>query len=404
MRNLKKILCVLLAVLMLCGCMGTVAFANDDHPEHDICHPDPGIGTTGTFNAINYNVDGLPIPPSETADGKDAFADSFIIGQKLNAMNYDIVAIQEDFNYDLYLRDQMTNYVNKTDDYDNIIARHQSDHAGGVPLGDGLNIFSRYYMYNCDRVTWEQSAGILTDGSDQLTYKGIQVTTIELAKGYYLDVYNIHVDAYSGEESVAARQAQFTQLANYIKKHSVYDETTGTYDHAVLVTGDFNANIYKEEEEKGDAIVKNLLEAAHLNDAWAVKTINSIEENPENYDAYYYYAEHTNLTYTQAWGHYDSVERFCYASGNGIKISCDTFAYKQIKDDSGRSLSDHSAAIATFTWEIVEKAQDIGHNHDEENTQQNQSFLLKFLNYIASIIRAIGLLLQDYMNWGSLSL
>ena len=135
-----------------------------------------------------------------------------------------------------------------------------------------------------------------------------------------------------------------------------------------------------------------------------MKTINSIEENPENYDAYYYYAEHTNLTYAQSWGHYDSVERFCYASGNGIKISCDTFAYKPIKDDTGRSLSNHSAAIATFTWEIVEKVQDIGHNHDEENIQPNQSFLLKFLNYIASIIRAIGLLLQDYLNWGSISL
>lgn len=399
MRNLKKVISVFLATLIVLTSLGVVAFANDEHTEHDICHPNPGIGTTGTFNAITYNVAGLPIPASETEDGKDAFADSSIIGQKLNALNYDIVAIQEDFNYDKYLRQEMTNYANRTDSNSNIIARHQSDHSGWVPLGDGLNIFSRYYMYNDDRQTWEQSAGVTTAGSDELTYKGIQVTTIELAKGYYLDIYNVHVDAYSDEASVAARRAQFTQLADFIKFNSVYDESTGVYDHAVLVTGDLNANIFKEDDEEGDAIVANLLEPAKLNDAWAVTTINGVTENPENYDEYYYYAEHTDITFEQAWGHYDSVERFCYASGNGIKISCLDFDYIEICDDTGRSLSDHYAAIADFQWEIVEKVQDTGYNHDEENTTQDGGFLLRFLNYIASLIRAIGLLLQDYMNW-----
>lgn len=399
MRNMKKILCVFLASLVIMASLGMVAFANDEHTEHDICHPNPVIGTTGTFNAINYNVAGLPIPASETEDGKDAFEDSFVIGQKLNALNYDIVAIQEDFNYDKYLRGQMAGYANVMYNSDTVLARHQTDHSGGVPLGDGLNIFSRYYLYNCERVSWETSAGIITDGSDQLTYKGVQVATIELAKGYYLDVYNVHLDAYDDEASVAARQAQLTQLANYIMKHSVYDETTGVYDHAVLVTGDFNANIFREEEEVSDAIVKNFLEAAHLNDAWAVTTINAIEEDLEDYTAYYDYAEHTNITPEQAWGHYDSVERFCYASGNGIQISCSSFEYMNITDDTGRSLSDHYAAAADFTWTIVQKVQDTGYNHDVEDTQQNQSFLLKFLNYIASIIRAIGLLLQDYIHW-----
>lgn len=399
MRNIKKILCVFLASLFIFTSFGIAAFANDEHTEHDICHPNPVIGTKGTFDIINYNVDGYPIPASETEDGKDAFEDSFIIGKKLNALNYDIVAIQDDYNYDKYLRGNMTSYANKTDSRGNVIARHQSIHSGLIPLGDGLNIFTKYYMYNDDRQLWNTSAGMLGGGNDQVTYKGVQVTTIELAKDYYLDIYNVDIDAYSDVESIKARRAQFTQLAEFIKKHSVYDETTGTYDHAVLVTGDFNANIFRENDNAGDAIVANLLEAAHLNDAWAVKTIDAIEEYPENYDAYYDYAVHTDMTYNDAYGHYDSGERFCYTAGNGIKITCLDFGYTKICDDDGRSLSDHHAAYADFQWEIVEKAQDYHHNHDSEDVAQEESFLMKFLNYIASIFRAIGKFFQDYQNW-----
>lgn len=399
MRKIKKAVSLFLAALLIFSCLGVSVSANDEHTEHDICHPDPVVGTKGTFDAITYNVQGIPIPASETEDGRDAFEDSFVIGRKLNALGYDIIAVQEDYNYDRYLRSEMTSYENKYDNFGNVKVRHQSEHVGGIPLGDGLNIFSAYYMYNGDRATWEKSAGFIADGSDQITYNGIQVTTIELAKGYYLDIYNVKVDAYSDDASVAARQAQFTQLANFIKKHSVYDEKTGVFDHAVLVTGDFNANIFRENEEQGDAIVSNLLEPCHLNDAWAVTRIDGITENPENYDSYLYYAEHTDMTYEQAFGHYDSGERFCYTGGNGIDISCDSFSYTKIVDDEGRSLSEHSAAVADFTWTIVEKVQDTGYNHDTEDVEQPQSFLIKFLNYIASIFRAIGMFFQDYKNW-----
>ncbi|MCD7774488.1 MAG: hypothetical protein LUG85_07740 [Clostridiales bacterium] len=386
MRKIKKTLCVILSVMLVFTSMAIASSAAE-------------IGDTGSFSILNYNVAGLPIPSSLAEDGKDAFADSFLIGAAINALDYDIVAVQEDFNYDVYLRDQLTIYDNVLSSSSVITERHQTDHSGGVPLGDGLNIFSKYALYNDNRVAWEETSGITTDGSDELIPKGLLVVTIELEEGYYLDLYDIHIDAYSGEGSVAARRAEFTQLAEYIMKHSVYDETTGTYDHAVIVTGDFNASIYLEDEEYGDCLVENLLEAAHLNDAWAVQTIDAIEEDPSDYSAYYEYAEVTSLTEDQAWGHYDSVERFCYADGNGIDLSLDDFYYFEICDDTGRSLSDHYAASATFSYEIIEKVQDTSSSHDSADTTQNVGFLFKFLNYIASLFKAIGLLLQDYMNW-----
>ncbi len=386
MRNFKKFISIILAVMMTVSCMAVSVYAEDDE-ENSL------IGTKGNFNVISYNVSGLPIPSSETEDGRDALFDTMEIGEILNLMKYDIIAVQEDFNYDSYLREGLTNYPNIVDEDDVVTERHQTVHSGGVPLGDGLNIFSSYALYNEDREEWEESAGILDDGSDELTYKGILLSTIEVADGYYVDIYNIHADAYGGAESQKARVAQFKQLAKFIKNRSVYDAETGVYDHAVIVVGDFNASICSEELGE-PVLLKYLLESAKLNDAWAVQTISEIEENPENYDAYYTYAKETDLSYEDTFGHYDSVERICYADGNGVDLSFDNFEYRFIIGADGESLSDHPAVLADFTFEIVEKVQDIGVDHDKEDVQAEKGFLLRFLDYIASIFRALGKLLQ----------
>ena len=380
MRNFKKILCFALSAIMLFSCMG-IAVAADD-------------ADAGTFNILNFNVAGLPIPSSETEDGRDAYADTLQIGAQLNVMGYDIIAVQEDFNYDIYLRELMTNYANRQDWLGNISERHQTEHSGGIPLGDGLNVFSTYSLYNEYRIPWKVSAGILDDGSDELTYKGILVTTFKVAEDRYVDVYDIHADAYGGAESVNARKAQYEQLANYIKKHSVYDESTGTYDHAVIVTGDFNSSICTEDA-KGEAyLISKLLEPAHLNDAWAVQQVDEIDENPADYSAYYTYAKETDLSYSEALGHYDSVERICFADGNGIDLTCDSFGYLWITEPvTNRPLSDHPAAEAEFSYKIGEKIQDTSHNHDKEEIEPERGFLLRFLDYLASIFRAIGKLI-----------
>ncbi len=400
MNRFKKIVCVLLSVLIFAGGSSAV-FAADGTGV-------PAIGDTGEFNALTYNVQGLPNFDTEPG-ARDVWGDSILIGTKLNALNCDIVALQEDFNYDSYLRAGMTNYQNKLSGETAVTERHQSDHSGGAPLGDGLNIFSKRAMYNDERVLWSESSGFIEGGNDAATYKGFQVTTVELAEGYYLDVYNIHIDEGSDEDSLKARRQQFAELADYIKNHSVYDETTGVYDHAVLVTGDFSANIYTEGDPDGDNLVSGLLEPCHLNDAWAVTTIESIaekspQENPDgsgvyyDYGDYYDYAKRTDLTPEQSSGHYDSVERFCYANGNGVKIYCTEYKFLEIAD-GGRKLSDHDAGRADFTWQIVPKVQDTNHVHDQENTTQNQGFLVRFLNFLASFIRAIGMFFQDFRNW-----
>ena len=383
MKKLKKIISAVLAVMMLASCVAFSASAEEDLSL---------LGKQGTFDIININIAGLPIPSSETEDGRDALADNVEMAALLNKMGFDIIAVQEDFNYDIYFRELLTNYSNVTDNQGNVTERHQTVHAGGVPMGDGLNMFTKNAQFNEVRKSWKESAGILDDGSDELTYKGFAVTTIKLEEGYYLDIYNIHADAYGGAASIKAKEAQFAQLAEYVKKHSVFDENTLTYDHAVIITGDFNQSIC--DEEVGGKLVANLLEECYLNDAWAVQTIAEIAENPDNYDAYYTYANETNLGYNQTQGLYDSVERIVFADGNGIDLSLDVFAYMQILGADKRPLSDHCAATAIFNYEIVEKVQDTNINHDQENVQQEKGMLFRFLEYIASIFRAFGLLIK----------
>lgn len=389
MRNLKKFLCVVLSSMMIFSSFCFVGSADE---------ADSIIGTTGSFNMINYNIEGIPVPAGVTESGRDPLLDTLVIGEILNAKKYDIVAIQEDFNYDTYFRELMTNYENRADWYGNVGERHQTSHSGGYLLGDGLNIFSTFSLYNEYRVAWKVTSGVTSDGSDELTCNGFLVTTIEIADGYYVDIYDIHADADNDKGSVEARKAQFAQLAQYIKKHSIYDEVTGTYDHAVIVTGDFNESICNEDFNGDAYLVSELLEAAHLNDAWAVQTIKNIKENPEDYSEYYTYAKETELTYEEAQGHYDSVERICFADGNGIDLTCDVFKYIQITNTAGRSLSSHCAAEAIFSYEIVEKVQDGSHSHDKENVKQEKGFILQFLDYLASIFRAIGKLISDLGN------
>ena len=383
MKKLKKIISAVLAVMMLASCVAFSASAEEDLSL---------LGKQGTFDIININIAGLPIPSSETEDGRDALADNVEMATLLNKMGFDIITVQEDFNYDIYFRELLTNYSNVTDDQGNVTERHQTVHAGGVPMGDGLNMFTKNAQFNEVRKSWKESAGILDDGSDELTYKGFAVTTIKLEEGYYLDIYNIHADAYGGAASIKAKEAQFAQLAEYVKKHSVFDENTLTYDHAVIITGDFNQSIC--DEEVGGKLVANLLEECYLNDAWAVQTISEITENPADYDAYYTYANETNLGYNQTQGLYDSVERIVFADGNGLDLTLDVFAYMQILGADKEPLSDHSAATAIFNYEIVEKVQDTGINHDKETVQQEKGMLFRFLEYIASIFRAFGLLIK----------
>jgi hypothetical protein len=97
------------------------------------------------------------------------------IGKKIN---FDIVNVQEDFNYNrsLYWGGNSHPYRTKT--------------KGRVPFGDGLNTLSHFPMTDVVRVPWKQRTG-----ADFLTPKGFTLVQIEIVPEVWLDVYNAHANA-----------------------------------------------------------------------------------------------------------------------------------------------------------------------------------------------------------------
>lgn len=413
MHKIKKLLCVVLSLIMVASCavIGVSAAGED------------AIGEVGTLDVMSYDLHSIRL--NNIIDQTLAMADVAVIGSVVNAMNCDIVATQEDFDirwedypigvdvpefHEIFAA-SMVNYANVTEEVDmesiggivdsvlgtepEVIERHQT-----LSGGDGLAIYSKYAIYNTYRQKWEKSDHRLDNGTPLLYDTGFVVTTIEIADGYFVDIYNVSTDEH--ETSVAARKAQMAQLAKFMKTYSKYNEDYGTYDHAVIVTGNFYAPICQEESVYADnGIVANLIEGAYLNDAWAVTTVDSINEDPETYDAYYDYAKTTELTVEQALGHYDSVERILYADGNGIDLSLLRFDYVEFvgslvaMDIASNALSDHKAAVAKIDFEIVEKDFEYGNESTDKNVDTDETWLVRFLNSIANIFKAIGYFFQN---------
>ena len=314
-----------------------------------------------TVKAVNFNVAGLPFA---ALSGEDVAGNQKVAGKYLSQNNFDIVAVQEDFGYHKNLVEGMSGF------------NYTTNHTGTIPGGDGLNIFTKNMpLYNEKRVTWDVASGILSDGSDELTPKGFMYTVIDLGNGIYVDFYNLHADAYGGAGSVAARTSQYRQLAEFIKARSAEN------DRPVIITGDFNN--YMHTHEDNGALYKTLYLECGLKDAWV--------EFHNNGDYFNMYNWH--ISGLEAWGNWDSVERFMYKSGGGVDLLVNDFRYTYVRDDSGKAISDHAAAECDFTF--IKTAE------FKENTQSLQvvkSSGITFFNHILWILKALTLVFSDLGN------
>ena len=284
-----------------------------------------GVAAEGgkTVSVLCYNVAGLP--NIDDLLGKPEAAhlttNQTLLGRQLNGSAYDVIAVQEDFNYHRYLANGLESYPYKT------------NHTGGVPGGDGLNVFSRVPVYNETRTTWEQLYGVIDDGADEMTPKGILYTVLDFGDGILVDLYDIHADAYGDEGSCAARRDNFRQLAEAIQQR-------GT-DRPVIVTGDFNASIHQGND---DGLYETLYASCGMKDAWVEL------HNGGDYENFDYWEETVGGGWPNYWGVWDSLEKFLYRDGGGIHVEAQSFGYTDFLNDAGQSISDHKAAEVTFTF------------------------------------------------------
>ncbi len=310
---------------------------------------------------VNFNVAGLPFA---ALTGEKIGENQKAVAGYLSENDFDIVAVQEDFNFHKKLAENMTGFA------------YTTNHRGGVPGGDGLNIFTKDMpIYNETRSAWKEASGVLSDGSDELTPKGFLYTVIDIGNGIYVDFYNLHADAYGGAGSREARTAQFRQLADFIKARSAEN------DRPVIVTGDFNYHLHSREADS--SLYKIFCQELGMKDAWV---------EFHNGGDYFNMSDWYN-TGLPSWGNWDSVERFMYRAGGGVDITVSDFRYVNVSDDSGKLLSDHASAECDFTFI---KTEDFTENTQELETVGKSSF--GFFRQILWIFKVLAMVLTDVGN------
>jgi hypothetical protein len=256
-------------------------------------------GTRSVANAsellrvVTYNVAGLP----EGISRSSPVANLPLIGEGLN--RYDLALIQEDFAYPSLLRQRLR-------------LEHQSKPFVRGELhdfGDGLSAFSKLPFAEPLRTAWTRCHGMVDSFFDCLTLKGFMATTVELAPGAFLDVYNVHLDAGWSTEDRAARREQLEQLARAVASRSE--------GRAVLVGGDFNLS-------RADlAVLERFEQATGTRDS--CRTLRCPEPN--------------------------RIDRMLFRASS--KLSLVPVAWRvdrRFLDTLGRPLSDHSAVAVTYRW------------------------------------------------------
>ncbi|MFE7034954.1 jacalin-like lectin [Streptomyces sp. NPDC057621] len=268
--------------------------------------------SSGTFNVLTYNVAGLP---DGLSSGNPA-TNTPLLAPRLGA--YDIVNVQEDFNYHAAL------YAGDDHPY-------RTATSGGVPFGDGLNTLSDYAFEDFERVQW----GACT-GTNCLTPKGFSLARVRLAEGVFVDLYNVHTNADDTDDALAARRANIEQLSDFVQANSA--------GNAVIVMGDTNTRYTRS----GDNI-RTLASENGLTDAW-VQLVRGGSAPAQGSDALV-------CPTTAPTNSCEVVDKILYRGSNLVNLSGTRYNNEWAKflDSAGGNLSDHFPHTVDFSWTLPAK-------------------------------------------------
>lgn len=270
----------------------------------------PVIG--GSFAFLNYNVAGLPVvhEPPTTLSMEDA---ATAIGSRLGP--YDIVHLQEDFNYHAYI------YAADSHPY-------RTATSGPAGIGDGLNTVSNYSFEDFQRVTW---TSCYPDNGDCLTPKGFSFMRIRLAQGVYVDFYNLHLNAGTSSGDETAREAEWQQLTSYI-------QSTPSED-AIIVAGDTNSRYTRTADDLQSFVADN-----GLTDAWVQLELGGTAPAAGSPDLVCDEAAITNTC--------EVTNKFLYRSSKWVTLNATSYNNDHAKflDSNGLMLSDMDPILTDVSW------------------------------------------------------
>ncbi|MBR5426878.1 MAG: hypothetical protein IK118_00905 [Clostridia bacterium] len=304
---MKRLLSFILAALLALP-FGFAAGAADDTAD----------ARTGTLKFIAYNVSGIPLvggfQGSTFTTTKER---AEILGGLLNGTDVDFIGTEEDFNGAPYLAAEMTNYP------------YRSYTSGGLAQGQGLNVYSKYKIYNVERVKWRFEYGTVSGSMDALSNKGFIYALVEFAEGVYINVINVHMDAGYDAFSVLARADNFKQLAAYINENL-------NDGRPLIVQGDFN---FKFKRELKDDMYENLLVPTGMKDVWAELSGNGV-----------YDAASPDFVRTAAG---DDLDRIIWRSGDYMELTPVSKTVPPLTGENGERYTDHNPMLTEFEYTIT---------------------------------------------------
>ncbi|BBH68085.1 hypothetical protein ACTI_47700 [Actinoplanes sp. OR16] len=276
--------------------------------------PAPAYAAGGSFDVLTYNVAGLPeLLSSAEVDRKTAHT---AIGQRLGP--YEVVHVQEDFNYHAYLYAADTTHAYRTPT------------SGGAGIGSGLNSLSAvaYDTGDFERGDWNSCQ---FDSGDCLTPKGFTFARHRLAEGVYVDFYNLHTNAGTSAGDQESRADNLSQLTAFIGTHSA--------GNAVIVMGDTNTRYTRTADT-----IREFVAANRLTDAWVTLERGGVAPAAGS-DALL--CDAAAITDTC-----EVVDKILYRSSTFVTLSATAYhnEHAGFVTSDGRMLSDHFPISTSFTW------------------------------------------------------
>lgn len=282
-------------------------------PAAMFAHPASAATTIGgSFSFLNYNVAGLPVvhePPTKLSM-EDAATQ---IGQRLAP--YDIVHLQEDFNYHAYI------YAADGHPY-------RTATTGPAGVGDGLNTISNYPFEDTDRTAW---SSCYPDNGDCFTPKGFSFMRMRLAQGAYVDFFNLHTNAGTSSGDETAREAEWVQLTNYLASVPTSD--------AVIVAGDTNSRYTRGADNLQSFVANN-----GLTDAWVQLELGGVAPTAGAPPLMCDEAAITNTC--------EITNKVLYRSSKLVNLTPTYYNNEHAKflDSAGLMLSDMDPILTDFSW------------------------------------------------------
>ncbi|WP_030239515.1 jacalin-like lectin [Streptomyces sp. NRRL S-350] len=273
----------------------------------------PTTSGGGSLAVLAYNVAGLPQVLSSAST--DRQSSTTAIGSRLTP--YDLVNVQEDFNYHaaLYAADSHP---------------FRTPTSGGAGIGSGLNTLSglAYDTDDFERVKWNDCR---LDSGDCLTPKGFTFLRARLAEGVYVDVYNLHANAGTTTGDEAARAANLAQLTAYVRTHSA--------GNAVIVMGDTNTRYTRADDTIAAFAADN-----RLTDAWVQLERGGVA--PAR-GADPLLCDQNAITDTC-----EVVDKVLYRSSALVSLNATSYhnRHADFLDGAGAMLSDHDPIAVGFDW------------------------------------------------------